>query len=89
MVCVCVFGVGESACQVKISCECDEHFILTFPIAKSPLSNNRMTPSVRKASPKVTRPKPISEYLTKFTSVKILNKLNSSSPLTLHVRQRD
>ena len=35
--------------------------LLTFPIANSPLSKIKMTPSVRKQSPNTTRPKPISE----------------------------
>ena len=41
---------------------------LTFPIANSPLSNIRITPSVRKASPKVTRPSPISENIVQISN---------------------
>ena len=43
-----------------VNCTLLLKFLLTFPIAKRPLSKIRITPSVRNASPKVTRPRPIS-----------------------------
>ena len=62
--------------------------VLTFPIANSPLSNIRITPSVRKASPKVTRPNPISEIRDqKFNSTPVY--ILSLFSLTLHVCQAD
>ena len=69
--CACVLAWGRGYIKpIYNNLWRDELSILTFPIAKSPLSKNRMIPSVRKASPKVTRPKPISEHFTKITFVK-------------------